>query len=301
MSSRGRDLTLRDLGENAVVRELLACLTAGRDVIVGAGDDCAVVGKRTDTTWMLLKTDCVIEGIHFEPTAPARKIGWKAMARALSDIAAMAGTPRHALVTVAAPPTMRCSRLKDIYRGLDDAAAKHGASIVGGETARSQGPLFLSITLTGEVGGSRCILRSGGRNGDALYVTGRLGGSIRGRHLTFEPRLREARWLAKNFPVHAMMDLSDGIAADLPRLAAASGCGFSLDDRSLPRHRGVNVQSAVTDGEDYELLFSIPPTSCAAMERRWQKQFPNLLLTRIGALNSRRSHLDSTTGHDHFK
>ena len=143
---------------------------------------------------------------------------------------------------------------------------------------------MISVALTGTVARKHCCLRSGGRPGDALFVTGRLGGSLSGKHLRFEPRLAEATWLASNFKPRAMMDLSDGLAADLPRLAEASGCGFEIDPASVPRTRSCSIEAALTDGEDYELLFAIPPSKATALTAAWSKKFPKLPLARIGTL-----------------
>jgi thiamine-monophosphate kinase len=206
------------------------------------------------------------------------------MARAISDIAAMGGTPKFAMVTVALSPETEFARVKSIYSGLRKAAGAFGIDIVGGETARSPGPMFLSIALTGIVDKSRCVLRSGGRVGDLLYVTGRLGGSIRGKHLSFTPRLKEGQWLAKNFLPSAMMDLSDGLGADLPRLARASKAGFVIHPESLPLNPGCTPENALRDGEDFELLFAIHPKKAVALETAWKKHFPKLTLTQIGNL-----------------
>ncbi len=298
-------MKLSDLGENRVVAALTRALALGADVRVGAGDDCAVIGRPRDARWQLLKTDAVIEGVHFLPDADPRRIGWKALCRALSDIAAMGGTPQHALITLAAPPSTDFARVRGIYAGLRKAARRFGVSIVGGETARSPGPLFLNVALTGTVERTRCILRSGGRAGDALYVTGHLGGSLAGRHLDFIPCLAEARWLTANFKIHAMMDLSDGLAADLPRLATASRCGFTLDESLLPKTKGCTPAQALADGEDYELLFALAPRAAAALEVAWKQHFPSLALTRIGSLitQSKTKNRQSKTpdGHDHFR
>ena len=297
-------MKLSDLGENRVVAQLTRALALGADVRVGAGDDCAVLGRPRDARWQLLKTDAVIEGVHFLATEDPRRIGWKALCRAISDIAAMGGTPQHALITLAAAPTTDFAFVSGIYAGLRKAARRFGVSIVGGETARSPGPLFLNVALTGTVERTRCILRSGGRAGDALYVTGHLGGSLAGKHLDFTPRLAEARWLTENFKLHAMMDLSDGLAADLPRLATASHCGFTLDESLLPKTKGRTTTQALTDGEDYELLFALSPRTATALEAAWKRQFPRLALTRIGSLRgSQLSTLNSqlSRGFDHFK
>jgi thiamine-monophosphate kinase len=147
---------------------------------------------------------------------------------------------------------------------------------------------------------SRCVTRKGGRPGDLVYVTGTLGGSIGGKHLEFVPRVTEARWLTENFTIHAMMDLSDGLGADLPRLARASKTGFEIFENQLPCSRGASTQEAISAGEDYELLFTLSPRDSETLEKSWRKKFPKLRLTRIGSLNSRASTLNLPRGHDHF-
>ena len=187
-SRHNASASLTDWGEDRLVASLTRDLPRGAEVLVGPGDDCAVIGRPRDARWQLLKTDVVIEGIHFLPEEDARRVGWKALCRAISDIAAMGGIPAHALITLAAPAKTSVDRVKALYAGLRKAARKYAVSIVGGETARSPGPLFLNIALTGWVERQQCVLRSGGRPGDLLYVTGRLGGSLAGKHLDFQPR-----------------------------------------------------------------------------------------------------------------
>jgi thiamine-monophosphate kinase len=294
--------SLADLGEDRLVAALTHGLPLNTSVLVGAGDDCAVIGRPRDARWQLLKTDAVVEGVHFLAMDDPQRVGWKALCRAISDIAAMGGLPAHALITLAAPPTTKVARVTALYTGLRKAARKYGVAIVGGETSRSPGPLFLNIALTGWVERKDCVLRSGGRVGDLLYVTGRLGGSRAGKHLDFHPRLDEARWLVTHFKPRAMMDLSDGLAADLPRLAAASQCGYVVDEDRLPLNRNCTPVQAMTDGEDFELLFALAPRSATALEAAWKKRFPRLALTRIGRLlppSDPRSPIPSD-GHDHF-
>ncbi len=270
----------------------------------GIGDDCAVIGGPRDACWTLLKTDAVVEGVHFSPGEDLRRVGWKAVCRAISDIAAMGGVPGAALITLALSPEMELARVRQFYSGLRRACRRFGVSIVGGETVRSPGPLFCSVALNGVVERKRCVLRSGGKPGDALYVSGRLGGSLAsGRHLDFVPRLAEARWLTAHFKPNAMMDLSDGLAADLPRLAAASGCGFSIQREQIPLSRGCTLAQALGDGEDFELLFALPLRHGPPLERAWKTQFPRLPLTRIGALLSasdKSTPLHSSRGFHHF-
>ena len=277
-------MKLRELGEDRLIARLIRGLPLGGEVRAGAGDDCAVIGAPRAARWELLKTDAVVEGVHFEPGEKMERVGWKGLCRALSDIAAMGGVPSYGLITLAVPAECEMAKLEALYRGLRKAARRFGVSIVGGETSRSPGPLFVSIALTGWVERARCILRSGGRVGDGLYVTGRLGGSRAGRHLDFIPRLAEARWLTAHAKLHAMMDLSDGLGADLPRLATASGCGFYLDEAALPCTPGCSVEQALNDGEDFELLFALPLKRGVELQLRWKTEFPRVPLTCIGFL-----------------
>ena len=288
------------LGEDKVVAALLRGLPGAKDVVMGPGDDCAVIGGARSKTWGLLKTDCVIEGIHFRAEEDGRKIGWKALARTVSDIAAMGGRPRHALVTMAIAPEVELKQAKAVYAGLKKCAARYGLTIVGGETARSPGAMFISVAVSGEVERKQCVFRSGGRVGDRIFVTGRLGGSQGGKHLCFEPRVEEGRWLAGHFAIHAMMDLSDGLGADLPRLARASGCGFRFDEEALPLNLGCTAKQGISDGEDYELLFALAPGDAKRLERAWARKFPKLALTSIGELTAARGKRTSLHGYDHF-
>jgi thiamine-monophosphate kinase len=295
-------MKLAGMGEDALVAALLRGLPPGRDVICGPGDDCAVLGTPRAKTWRLLKTDCVIETVHFLPDADPKKIGWKALARTISDIAAMAGRPEHALITLAISGDDDLKRATGIYAGLAKCAKAYGVAIVGGETARSPGPMFLSVMLSGTVERTRCVFRSGGKPGDLLFVTGWLGGSLAGGHLNFKPRVEEAAWLSRQVKLHAMMDLSDGLGADLPRLARASGCGYRIDEEALPLNRGCTAKQGLGDGEDYELLFALPPREAKKLRLLWARKFPKLRLTEIGALVPGRGRGKASTAHgyDHF-
>jgi thiamine-monophosphate kinase len=303
---RVRDVELTDIGEDNLIAELTRSLRLDSRVKIGPGDDCAVVkfGKR----WQLLKTDCIVESIHFSKESPATWVGWKALCRAISDVAAMGGRPMDALVTIAVAPQVRLRWLRGVYSGLRKAAQRYDVNLVGGETSRSPGPAFISVALTGIVEKRRALLRSGGKPGDFLYVTGQLGGSIRGKHLRFEPRLAEALWLADHFAINAMIDLSDGLGSDLPRLAKASSTGFEIDRERLPLSKGCSIEQAISDGEDYELLFAVPPEVVPTLEERWDKKFPALVLTQIGRLTEpNRQELGASgfdqltdSGYDHF-
>ena len=291
-------------GEDAVLARLRRALRrTPSSVRAGIGDDCAAVrdGRRGCLT--LLKTDCVVEGRHFRSRDSAAAVGWKAACRAVSDIAACGGEPRFALVTCVVRASQTRRWIDGLYRGLEKAARAYGFHIIGGELARTDGPAVISVAMTGEVPARDFIARGGGRPGDVLFVTGLLGGSLAsGWHLRFQPRLEQVRWLVRHFRPRAMMDLSDGLAADLPRLAAASKSGFILDADSVPRRRGASVGQALGDGEDFELLFAVDRRKAARLESAWKKKFPGLRLSRIGRLAPRgvEQGLGAARGYDHF-
>lgn len=253
--------SLSQLGENALLERLLRNLPENDSLIVGPGDDCAVVTR--DANWdTLLKTDVVVENMHFTPDTEPERIGRKALARAVSDIAAMGGIPEHALITILCHSSRPVSLLQGIYRGMGELARQFQISLAGGETSGlPYDGLVINVALTGRVEHSRAILRSGGSPGDQLFVSGVLGGSFpTGWHLDFEPRVELARGLLEaGIRPSAMMDLSDGLGTDLPRLAAASGCGFEVNVSSLPCRPGFTPADAVSHGEDYELLLALPP------------------------------------------
>jgi thiamine-monophosphate kinase len=274
-----------------------------RDVLKGIGDDCAVIRQMHGGNFQLLKTDALVEGIHFASGTPPERVGWKALCRPLSDIAAMGGSPLHAMITVAAPSSYLSSEWKALYRGIGKAAREFGVSVVGGETVRSPSPLFLSVSLTGTVPKNRLKLRTEAKPGDLICVTGKLGGSLKsGRHLGFTPRLKEGQWLGSRNEVTAMMDLSDGLGSDLSKLAVESGCSFRIDPDSLPRHRGCTAAEALADGEDYELLLTVSPKAWPSLMKHWKVHFPSTPMTCIGRMTE--GDLTPTplpSGYDHLR
>jgi thiamine-monophosphate kinase len=284
------------MNEFELIEKLTKSLHTNKSVVVGAGDDCAVLDFGLPDKLLLFKTDAVVEGIHFKSDTPPEKIGHKALARCLSDIAAMAGTPTAALVTIALPEKFETARVEKIYDGLSALACKHDVAIVGGETTTNPGRTLISVSLLGHVPRGKATLRSGAEAGDAIFVTGELGGSLAGRHLEFEPRLAEARWLAQHFSIHAMMDLSDGLAGDLRHLVKASRVGAELRTPSIPISRAAKLASraetsakppllaALTDGEDFELLFTVASKDAVRLLDGWKKTFPELPLTCIGKI-----------------
>lgn len=276
---------LAHLGEDELITQLTAELRMDDSVVCGPGDDCAVLTGACSNYLDLLKTDTVVVEVHFVKNENPEAVGWKAVARAVSDIAAMGGEPTAAVVTLVAPETLELATVKGWYRGMQKVADAFDFSIVGGETSSiASSQTMISVAMTGRVEPDRCVYRSGAQLGDAILVTGMLGGSLfSGRHLNFQPRLPEARWLTEHFKLHAMMDLSDGLAKDLPRMMRASGTGYRIDEESLPCHGGVNRRAALTDGEDYELLFTLASDQVEILQSAWQQRFASeLKLSVIG-------------------
>ena len=230
------------------------------DVLVGPGDDCAVV--RIGGTDLLLTVDQLIEHRHFVLGTAVDLIARKAVGRSVSDIAAMGGTPRCALATACLPRGY--AQADALFDAMHQSARALGCPLVGGDIATHDGPLVLSVTVVGEPHAVRGpVLRSGARVGDEVWVTGQLGGSLAsGRHLSFVPRIVEARVLCDVLgeQLHAMIDVSDGTGRDGGRIATGSGCAIELDEAVVPMHEGVrDWRAALGDGEDYELLFTTAP------------------------------------------
>ena len=267
----------------------------------GIGHDCAVLAAPARKSDLVLKTDAVVEGVHFLRSTPASLVGRKALARALSDLAAAGATPRAALITAGCPDKQSAARLHSIYQGLSRAARIWDVAVVGGETVRTR-QLLLSVTLLGTVPRGQSPHRAGARPGHLLFVTGSLGGSWPRRHLTFTPRLQEGQWLARKKIPSAMMDLSDGLGADLPRLARMSNIGFQIHPAKLPFAPGATARQALSRGEDYELLFSVPTAKAVWLLENWPF---STRLTQIGRCLPARSGFDSggfaLQGYDHFR
>jgi thiamine-monophosphate kinase len=254
-------------------------------VVVGPGDDCAAV-RTAGGDQLLLKVDQVVEGRHFTPGTPADLIARKAVARAVSDIAATGGRPLWGLGAGVLPPGY--GRADELCARLAHWGRHFGAPLVGGDIATGPTgcPLMLSITIVGSPHATRGpALRSTAKPGDEVWVTGRIGGSLAGgRHLTFEPRVQEGRWLCDTLGanLHAMMDISDGLGRDAGRMAAASGVRIVIEGELVPLHADAKgLTAAVGDGEDYELLFCAEAGAVA----RAAGERP-VLLTRIGRVET---------------
>lgn len=260
-------------------------------VPIGIGDDAAVIAFHPPGQ-SLVTVDMLMEGTHFTlEMATPFQIGWKSLGVNLSDIAAMGGQAIAAVVSIALPRSRAWELAQGIQAGLDRLAEQFGVCIAGGDTNTWDGPLVVSITALGEPHARGPVLRSGALSGDAIMVTGELGGSLAGRHLDFMPRLNEAKWLMDHAPIHSMIDISDGLAADLHHILEESRVGarlfadlipLSMAARHQPDDRSA-LDHAISDGEDFELLFTISPLDIERILREWPFE---VKLSKIGEIVS---------------
>jgi thiamine-monophosphate kinase len=278
---------------------LASRLPASARVRVGVGDDAAIL-RWLEAQDVVVTTDAVTDQVDFRlPEIEPRQAGHKALGVNLSDLAAMAATPVAALVSLVLPRAGAGSRSAfdlavELYEGMLPLAERFNLDIVGGDTNSWDGPLVISVTVIGRTTARGPLRRRGARVGDALLVTGSLGGSILGRHLQVTPRVVEALRLHENYELHAGIDISDGLALDASRLAEASGCGAALRLGSIPISPDAErlaastgrtpVEHALGDGEDFELLFAAPREAAEAMVR---DQSLGVSITKIGVVVER--------------
>ncbi len=248
----------------------------------GIGDDCAVVpaGRAAQ----LITVDPVIYGEHIDDSVPPRAGGEKLFKRNLSDIAAMGGRPRAAVVALAIDSHVKLKWLEQFYRGLATVSRRYHVPIVGGDIAHHRGGIVATLTLVGEAPmKGRVLTRTGAKTDDWIFVTGSLGNSLRsGHHWKFSPCLAEGQWLARQSAVRSMIDVSDGLAKDLQALAP-KGAAPALDASAIPLRAGADLRGALTDGEDYELAFTLAASANReAFFRAWRKKFPYTKLSCLG-------------------
>jgi len=306
-------MPLKPQSENSILSRISARFRSSRShaaaqsVSLGIGDDAALFRPKPGFE-TILTCDWFLEGTHFlREKHPPDAVGWKCLARALSDIAAMGGTPRCFLLSLALPETHSGQWLAFFLGGLRRASHRFRCALAGGDTT-CRTEILINVAVVGEVRAGHAVLRSGARPGDILYVSGSLGeaelglqlilrskgptgrkSSVTRKHLYPEPRLALGQWLHKKGIASAMMDISDGLSSDLPRLCAASSVGAAVETGRIPKARvpsrllkqGVRpLQLALNGGDDYELLFTVPPGKAKLLPNRFQ----GLALTSIGRI-----------------
>lgn len=270
-------------------------IPAHPQVLVGVGDDAAVLAATPGRAWVVT-TDTLTEGVDFRLAVDEpRRIGRKALAVNLSDLAAMAATPIAAFASLVLPRSNAASVAREVTLGMLDLAGDFGLSLAGGDTNTWGDGLVISVTVLGETTSRGPLLRSGGRIGDAVLATGRFGGSLLGRQFDFVPRVREALRLHADFDLHAAIDVSDGLSLDLFRLAEASECGAEIDPRAIPiapaaylmsREGGSGktpLEHALSDGEDFELLLAVGQAEADRLLRSQPLETPVRQIGRLVA------------------
>lgn len=255
-------MKIRDIGEIKLIERISRGIRLDTSVIKGIGDDTAVIAWpgpiKTNGKYLLYTCDMLVEGVHFTRSrATPFQIGWKAIARNLSDIASMGGVGRYAVISIGVDPKENISFIDGIYKGIKAACGKFKVNIVGGDMSKSK-KTVIDISLIGEVEKRKLVTRSGAKEGDLIFVTGSFGGSIKRKHLNFTPRIDEARQLVNNFKINSMIDVTDGLVLDLSRILKASRAGARIHQNLIPLSEDAgSFDSAITDGEDFELLFTM--------------------------------------------
>lgn len=265
-------MRLPEASELNLIARISRKIRTDSSVICGIGDDAAVL-KYTKDRYLLYTCDMLIEGVDFTSRARPDQIGHKALACSLSDIAAMGGLPRYALVSLGLPKRNAQSFIDRFYDGLRKLARQFKVNVVGGDLSASE-KIIVDVSVIGQVRKRNLTLRHGARPGDIIFVSGALGGSIYGKHLSFIPRVSEANYLVSHYKVNAMMDISDGLSLDLCRLCQASGVGAAIYEDLIPLARQAkSFDEALNMGEDFELLFTLPASLARKLIKSQGKSF----------------------------
>lgn len=287
------------LGEFGLIEAIKKYAPVSKAVIKGIGDDTAVL-PYSKKEYLLFTTDMLSEGTHFTRRMPPQSIGHKALACSISDIAAMGGWPTFAVVSIGIPKNLSVHFIKDVYKGIGRTAKDFNVSIVGGDTIKAD-KIVINVALLGLVEKRNLVKRTGTRPGNWIFVTGPLGGSFKsGRHLNFSPRLSQARFLVEKFHPSAMIDISDGLSGDLNHILKAGKVGARLDYASIPRQKRASLSQALNDGEDFELLFTLPPDKARSL-MDWQERKRAFYFYPIGVITADVKEKIHSQSFTHFK
>jgi len=261
-------MNLGGIGEFGFIERIKRRARLDSSVVKGIGDDCAAIKFNKDN-YLLFTCDMIVQDVDFTCRTDPYLIGRKALAVCISDIAACAGSPKYALVALGLPKNTQLEFADKIIEGIKALAKKYHINIVGGDISRAP-KVVIDVSLLGAVRKNHLVLRSGAKKGDIIFVSGSLGGSIKGKHLEFAPRIKEAKFLVRNFKVNSMIDISDGLAADLGHILQESKVGAVIYQRLIPVSKASrNFDEALYAGEDFELLFTLSrPQGLRLMSKR---------------------------------
>jgi len=249
-------MLIKNLGEFGLIERFKSRIRTDPSVVAGSGDDCAVL-KWDKQNYQLFTCDMLIEDVDFTAKDAPYLIGRKAIAVSISDIAGCSGKPRYCVISLGLPKNTNLKFVDELFKGMQETAKTYKINIVGGDLSRSD-KVIIDVSMLGIARKKQLTLRSGARPGDIIFVTGGLGGSLSGKHLRFTPRLKEAAFLAENFKVNAMIDISDGLAQDLGHILRQSKVGAIIYEALIPLNKEASgLAAALKDGEDFELLFTL--------------------------------------------
>lgn len=264
--------TLAKIGEFGLIERFRKLIKLDSSVIKGSGDDCAVIRHSRDQ-YLLFTCDMIVEGVDFLAYHHPGLIGRKALAISISDIAACGGIARYCVVSLGLPKKISPARVMRLAEGMLNLAREYDINVVGGDISRAP-VLTIDVSMIGFVKREHLALRNAAKKGDIIFTTGPLGGSIRGKHFNFIPRVREARFLTADFKIHAMIDISDGLAQDLGHILSASGVGAAIYESLIPvSAQAHGLREALYMGEDFELLFTLSRKDAARLMRQKKYKF----------------------------
>lgn len=260
-------MLISKLGEFGLIAKFRRQIKGDASVIKGPGDDCAVL-KFNSANYLLFTCDMLVEGVDFRKKEDPYLVGRKAAAVSVSDIAACCGSPRYMVASVGLPRKASVNYADKLFKGMLELCKEYRVNIVGGDLSRAE-KLVIDVSMLGMVKKKDLVLRGGARKSDVIFTTGRLGGSIKGKHLRFTPRVKEAEFLIKNFKINSMIDISDGLAQDLGHILEESKAGALLYEQLIPLSKEArSLRDGLFMGEDFELLFTMPPGDAGKLLRR---------------------------------
>lgn len=297
-------MLIKDIGEFGLIERFRSKIKTDHSVIRGSGDDCAVL-KLNKSNYQLFTCDMLVEDVDFTLKDDPYLIGRKSIAVSASDIASCSGIPRFCVVSLGLPKNTRLEFADKLFKGMSDLSRKYKINIVGGDLSSSK-KIVIDVSMLGVVEKKYLTLRDGAQPGDIIFVTGSLGGSISGKHLKFNPRIKEARYLAKNFKVNAMTDVSDGLSQDLKHILDQSKVGAIIYEGLIPLSKNAaGLSDALNSGEEFELIFTVSrPVAKKLLKNKVYRPIGEIVEKKCGfkLINRNNREIElKPKGYTHFK